>query len=147
VTFQSENIERVQSEGVEFELALKPTDTLDVQANYSLVNARNQIPGAQFGNRLALRPRDSANVSIDWKTPWRASIGGSLSLIGDSFDDQANSVRLDGYVLAALRASVPIGETFELFGRVENLFDQRYEIVSGYGTYGRNAHVGVRAKF
>jgi vitamin B12 transporter len=147
VTFQSENIERVLSEGVEFELVLKPTDTLDVQANYSLVNARNQTPGAQFGNWLALRPRDSANVSIDWKTPWRASIGGSLSLIGDSFDDQANSVRLDGYVLAALRASVQIGEAFELFGRVANLFDQRYEIVSGYGTYGRNAHIGVRAKF
>jgi vitamin B12 transporter len=147
VTFQSENIERVESKGVEFELALKPTDTLDVQANYSLVDARNQTPGAQFGNRLALRPRESANVSIDWKTPWHASIGGSLSLIGDSFDDQANSVRLDGYVLAALRASVLIGEAFELFGRVENLFDERYEIVSGYGTYGRNAHIGVRAKF
>jgi vitamin B12 transporter len=147
VTFQSENIERAQSEGIEFELALRPSDTIDVQADYSFVNARIRTPGAQFGNPLALRPRDSANVSIDWKSPWKASIGGSLSLIGDSFDDQANNVRLDGYVLAALRASIPIGETFELFGRVENLFDQRYAIVSGYGTYGRNAHIGARAKF
>jgi vitamin B12 transporter len=147
VTFQSENIERVKSEGVEFELALKPTSNLDVQANYSLTNARIRTPGAQFGNRLALRPRDSANISVDWKTPWRASIGGSLSLIGDSFDNQANTVRLDGYVLAGLRAALPIGGKFELYGRIENLFDQRYEIVSGYGTYGRNAHVGVRAKF
>jgi vitamin B12 transporter len=146
-TFQSENIERVQSEGVELELALKPTPTLDFRANYSVVNARIRTLGTQFGNRLALRPRDNATVSIDWKTPWQASIGGNLAVTGDSFDNQANTVRLDGYVLAGLRASVPIGETFELFGRVENLFNARYEIVKGYSTYGRNAHIGVRTKF
>jgi vitamin B12 transporter len=147
VTFQSENIERVQSDGVEFELALKPSPTLDVRANYTVLNAKIKNPGAQFGNRLPLRPRDSANVSVDWDTPWKASLGASLAMVGDSFDDSANSVRLDGYILAGLRASVPIGGTFELYGRVENLFDTQYEIVSGYGTLGRNAHVGVRAKF
>jgi vitamin B12 transporter len=68
-------------------------------------------------------------------------------MIGDSFDDSANAVRLDGYILAGLRASVPLGGTFELYGRVDNLFDEQYEIVSGYGTLGRNAHIGVRAKF
>jgi vitamin B12 transporter len=146
-SFQSENIERVKSDGVEFELALKPTANLDVRANYSYLNARIGTPGAQFGNRLALRPRDSANFSVDWKTPWGPAIGGSLALIGDSFDNQSNTVRLDGYTLASVRASVPIGETFELYGRVENLFDTKYEIVKQYGTQGRNAHVGVRAKF
>jgi vitamin B12 transporter len=112
-----------------------------------VVNARIRTLGTQFGNRLALRPRDNATVSIDWKTPWQASIGGNLAVTGDSFDNQANTVRVDGYVLAGLRASVPIGETFELFGRVENLFNARYEIVKGYSTYGRNAHIGVRTKF
>jgi vitamin B12 transporter len=146
-TFQSENIERVRSNGVEFELALKPLPTLDVRANYGLVNARIRTLGVQFGNRLALRPRENATVSLDWQTPWRASIGGSVALTGDSFDNQANTVRLDGYLLASLRASVPLGETFELFGRVENLFNAQYEIVKGYGTYGRNAHIGVRTKF
>jgi vitamin B12 transporter len=146
-TFQSENIERVKSNGVEFELALKPTSNLDLRANYSLVNARIKTPGAQFGNRLALRPRDSVNFSVDWQTPWKASIGASLALIGDSFDNAANTARLDGYALAGLRASVPVGGTFELYGRVENLFDAKYQIVRTYGTYGRNAHIGVRAKF
>jgi vitamin B12 transporter len=147
VSFLSENIERVKSDGIELGLALKPVEGLDVQANYALVNARIRTPGGQFGNRLALRPRDSANVSIDWTTPWRASFGASLALIGDSFDDSANTVRLDGSVLASIRASLPLGERFELYGRIENLFDAKYEVVSGYGTLGRNAHVGVRAKF
>jgi len=53
---------------------------------------------------------------------------------------------LDGYTLLGLRASVSLGQQFELYGRVENLTDTRYETVSGYGTAGRNAHVGVRVK-
>jgi vitamin B12 transporter len=147
VTFQSENIQRVNNDGVEFELSLKPTSTLDVRANYSIVNAINRSPGAQFGNRLALRPRDSANVSVDWQTPLKLSVGASVAIIGDSFDNLANTVRLDGYALANVRASMPIGDAFEVYGRVDNLFDTEYEIVKNYGTYGRNAHIGVRAKF
>ena len=147
VTFQSENIQRVNNDGVEFELSLKPTSKLDVRANYSIVNAINRSPGAQFGNRLALRPRDSANVSVDWQTPLKLSVGASLAIIGDSFDNLANTVRLDGYALAHIRASMPIGDAFEVYGRVDNVFDTEYEIVKNYGTYGRNAHIGVRAKF
>jgi vitamin B12 transporter len=147
VTFQSENIQRVDNDGVEFELSLKPTSKLDVRVNYSIVNAINRSPGAQFGNRLALRPRDSANVSVDWQTPLKLSVGASLAIIGDSFDNLANTVRLDGYALANVRASMPIGDAFEVYGRVDNVFDTEYEIVKNYGTYGRNAHIGVRAKF
>ncbi len=147
VTFQSENIERVQSSGLEFELALKPSDTLDIRANYSHINARVKTPGTQFNNRLALRPQDGGHFSIDWKSPWSVALGADVSLIGDSFDDPSNTVRLDGYALAGLRASLPLGDVFELYGRVENLFDTRYELVKGYGTFGRTAHIGVRAKF
>ena len=147
VTFQSENIQRVNNDGVEFELSLKPTSKLDVRANYSIVNAINRSAGANFGNRLALRPRDSANVSVDWQTPLKLSVGASLAIIGDSFDNLANTVRLDGYALANVRASMPIGDAFEVYGRVDNLFDTEYQVVKNYGTYGRNAHIGVRAKF
>ena len=147
VTFQSENIQRVNNDGVEFELSLKPTSKLDVRANYSIVNAINRSAGANFGNRLALRPRDSANVSVDWQTPLKLSVGASLTIIGDSFDNLANTVRLDGYALANVRASMPIGDAFEVYGRVDNLFDTEYQVVKNYGTYVRNAHIGVRAKF
>ena len=147
VTFQSENIQRVNNEGVEFELVLKPTANLDIRANYSIVDAINRSPGAQFGNRLALRPRDSANLSVDWTTPWKASIGASVAIVGDSFDNLANTVRLDGYALANIRASMPVSDAFEVYGRIDNLFDAEYEIVKSYGTYGRNAHIGVRVKF
>lgn len=146
-TFQSENIDRVRSEGVELGFAVQPTDRLSLQANYTLTNAINRSAGANFGNRLALRPQHLGSFTADWQTPWRLKVGATLLLAGDSFDNASNTVRLDGYALAHLRAAFPVSDRFELYGRVENVFDTDYVQVAGYNSYGRNAHVGVRATF
>ena len=146
-SFQSENIDRVKTEGVEAGFALNPTDRLDIRASYSLVNAINRSAGVNFGNRLALRPQNSANVTVDWETPLGVALGGTVLMVGDSFDNASNTVRLDGYVIAGVRASYPITDALEVYGRVDNLFDADYVVVQGYNSYGRNAAVGVRAKF
>jgi vitamin B12 transporter len=146
-TFQSENIDRVKSTGVEAGFNLNPTEQLDIRASYTLVDAVNRSAGANFGNRLALRPQHSGSLTVDWQTPIGLSVGSSVLLIGDSFDDASNSVALDGYALVGLRASLPINDRLELYGRVDNIFDVQYTVVAGYNSFGRNAAVGVRAKF
>ena len=146
-TFQSEHIDRVHSTGVEAGFNLNPTDRLDIRASYTLVDAVNRSAGANFGNRLALRPQHSGSLTVDWQTPFGLSVGSSLLLIGDSFDDASNSVALDGYALVGLRASLPINDRLELYGRVDNIFNVQYTVVAGYNSFGRNAAVGVRAKF
>ena len=146
-TFQSENIDRVKSTGLEAGFNLNPTDRLDIRASYTLVDAVNRSAGANFGNRLALRPQHSGSLTVDWQTPIGLSVGSSVLLIGDSFDDASNSVALDGYVLVGLRASLPINDRLELYGRVDNIFNVQYSVVAGYNSFGRNAAVGVRAKF
>jgi vitamin B12 transporter len=146
-TFQSENIDRVNSKGVEAGFNLNPTDRLDIQASYTLVDAVNRSAGANFGNRLALRPQHSGSLTVDWQTPFGLSVGSSMLLMGDSFDDASNGVALDGYALVGLRASLPINDRLELYGRVDNIFDVQYSVVAGYNSFGRNAAVGVRAKF
>ncbi len=142
-TFQSENVERVKASGVEAELVLKPSDRLQVSAQYALVNAWDR----GLNKRLERRPQHRASVSADWTSPIGVALGGTLVLSGDSFENRGNTVRLDGYALSSLRASYPVTEAITLFGRVENLFDVRYETVKGYGTLGRTGYVGVRAAF
>ena len=147
VTFQSENVSGARTEGLELGLALRPSRALQINANYSIVDATSRSADATFGNRLARRPKDQASLSIDWTTPWKISLGSTVTITGDSFDNLSNTRRIDGFALGAIRASYPISTAIEVYGRVENLFDEHYETVSGYGTYGRNASVGVRAKF
>jgi vitamin B12 transporter len=152
VSFQSENIARARSRGVELTLAAKPTDTLTISAQYSLTDAKNRSSGSNFGKQLARRAKHSASLSVDWTSPWKIALGGSLFLQGDSFNNPSNSQRLDGFALVGLRASYPITDSLSFYARVENLFDERYATVAtssgaDYGSYGRNAYAGVKVSF
>jgi vitamin B12 transporter len=145
-TFTYQNLDRTRAQGVEFELALRPIDALTVTGNYSYIDSVNRTPGANFSKDLARRPKQTVSLSADYRFPFRLSVGATISHVGDSFDNAANTVRLDGYVLTGLRAEMPIGDHFVLYGRVENLFDEKYQTVAGYGTYGRTAYGGIRVK-
>jgi len=39
-----------------------------------------------------------------------------------------------------------VNDNVELFGRIENLWNQHYTIAEGYGTQGRAAYIGVRLR-
>ena len=141
-----DNIARTRAQGVEFELTLHPIQAFTVTGNFSYIDSVNRSPGANFGKDLARRPKVTVSMSADYRLPFGLSVGGTISHAGDSFDNAANTTRLDGYVLAGLRAEMPIGDHFVLYGRVDNLFDEKYQTVAGYGTYGRTAYGGIRVK-
>ena len=147
VSFQSENIDKVTAKGLEIGLDLNPSSQLDIRASYTLVDAINRTGGDTFGNRQALRPQNSFSLTADWQTAFGLSLGSSLLIIGDSFDDAANNVRLNGYAIWSLRASMPLTDALEVYARVENMLDAQYTVVSGYNSFGRHATIGVRAKF
>lgn len=141
-----DNVDRTRAKGLETSIEIRPTDTFGVTVNYTLLDTEDRTTGRV----LVRRPRHNLAADVDWTTPFGARVGATLRLASDSADTDFETfarTSLDGYALAGLRASLPIGKALELYGRVENLFDARYETVSGYGTYGRTAHVGVRAAF
>jgi vitamin B12 transporter len=146
VSFTYANIARARAEGVEVELVLRPASAFTVTANYTYTDTENRSAGFE-GNQLARRPQDTASLSADYRLPFGLSLGGTVTIVGDSFNDQGNFTRIDGFALGSIRAEMPIGDRFALYGRVENLTDEKYEVVSGYGTYGRAAYGGVRIKF
>jgi len=141
-----DNVDRTRAKGLETSIEIRPTDTFGVTVNYTLLDTEDRATGRV----LVRRPRHNLAADVDWTTPFGARVGATLRLASDSADTDFETfarTSLDGYALAGLRASLPIGKALELYGRVENLFDARYETVSGYGTYGRTAHVGMRAAF
>ncbi|MGV1681772.1 TonB-dependent receptor plug domain-containing protein [Sphingopyxis sp. NJF-3] len=146
-----DNINRARAQGVEVEAGAQLSDSFAVRANYSLTIATDRTPGSPLEhNRLARRPRHLANAELAW-TPGGALEGADLSVAvryaGKSFDDRANTIPLDDYVLVDLRASYPLVAGIDLFGRIENLFDEQYQAVATYNTAGRSAYVGVRWGF
>jgi len=143
-----DNVARAVSQGVELSLALQPVEPLRVQAGYSYIDAENRSSGsANFSRRLARRPSQSVNASVDYRWPIGLTTGATLTHVGSSYEDAANSRKLEGYVLADIRAAFPIFKGTEIYGRIENLFDERYETVYQYGTSGRAAYIGVRLRY
>ena len=141
------NIERNRTKGVEAILSIAPVERLRIDANYTWLDTANRSTGANFGNELARRPASSLYLNASYQTAFGLKLGADMQMVGDSFDDLANSRRIDGYILAGARASIPFTDAFEVFGRIDNLFDVTYETATDFGSPGRSAYVGARARF
>ncbi|MGB7374807.1 TonB-dependent receptor plug domain-containing protein [Pontixanthobacter sp.] len=144
-----DNVGNVRAQGVELEAGANPSETFSVRAAYAYVVTENRSAGAaNEGNDLARRPNHALTFSADWATPlYGLTLGGDIRLVSDSFDNAANTAKLEGYHLFTLRASLPVTADFELFGRIENVTDEAYQTAAGFGSAGRGAFVGARTSF
>jgi vitamin B12 transporter len=143
-----DNILRARSQGFEIGLVLQPVEALRVQANYTYTDARNRAAdSANFDKQLARRARHTVNTLVDYTWGFGLATGGTLTHVGASFDNAANSRRLAGYVLVDLRASFPITQNVEIYGRIENLFDEQYETTFRFGQIGRAGYAGIRLRY
>ncbi|RYD87474.1 MAG: TonB-dependent receptor, partial [Sphingomonadales bacterium] len=117
-------------------------------ANYTHAKSLNRNRAdPNFGNDLQRRPRDSFNVSADYDWAFGLSTGATVTRASHSFDDQGNFNRLGGYTLVDIRAAYPVTPNIEIYGRIENLLDEKYETALGYGQERRSVHAGVRLNY
>ena len=136
------NTARARAQGIEAEAGLDLVPGLHLGGVYTYLEAEDRTTGLD----LARRPEHFGTIYGDWTSNFGLGLGADLRISGPSWNNAANTVRLDGYEVLDLRASFALGEHLELFGRVENVFDADYQTVAGYATAGRGAFAGVRAR-
>ena len=143
------NVEHATAEGVELAARVDLTAALSVSANYTYTDAEDATDHA----RLLLRPRNTANAEVNYIWPARLTTTVAIRYIGsnpdEGFDANFNTVplTLHPYTVVDLRASYPVTKRLEIYGRVENLFDEHYETAYPYGSPGRGVFAGLRARF
>ncbi|MFZ3485435.1 TonB-dependent receptor plug domain-containing protein [Sphingomonas sp. 3-13AW] len=142
-----DNIARAFARGVEANASARLGARVTADGNFTWTEAENRSPGASFGNWLPRRPRYTANASATYRLPSGSSLGVALRWAGKSYDNAANTTRLDDYTLVDLRGELPISPNVRLVARVENLFDENYTTVYRYGTLGRSVYAGLRGRF
>jgi vitamin B12 transporter len=146
------NFDRAKASGVELQAAATLTSALTVSANYSHIKTEDDTPGsATYGQQLYQRPEDAANLAVTYAWPHSVKTTVAARYGGASVDENFNvyptaTVRLGGYTLFDLRASYDVTARLELYARVDNLTNKYYETIYQYGTWGRTAFLGVRAK-
>ena len=141
------NEERARAQGFEVEAGAQLAQGLAAMLVYSHTDTENRTRGDIYeGNSFGRRPAHMLTGSVDWDSGFGLSLGADLRWVGKAWDNRANLARLDSYALADIRASYTLGDHVTLFGRVENLWNERYTIASGYNTQGRAAFIGLRLR-
>lgn len=146
INFQYQNIARARSQGLEFEVGSQISERFRAQATYTWLKARDRT----LGRDLARRPRHTVTASIDWQTPIEAlTLGGDLRFASKSVEYAfgGGAISLDSYVVGTVRAELAVSDRIAVFGRIENVGDENYQVASGFNTAGRSAYIGAKARF
>ena len=139
-TFIYGNILATRSKGLEFAATLKPVSEITINANYSIVNAIDRSTDLP----LVQRPKHVGHGDIAWQATGSLTISAEVNYTGARPDSSGN--RLASYIVADLRTAYDITEHFQIYGRIDNLFDEKYEQIFGYGTPGIAGYGGIRVK-
>ena len=142
------NVDKARAQGVELQGNWRLTDRMDLSASYTYDDAVDRSAGSPSdGLQLPRRPKNTANLTAGYVWPIKLRTDLAVRYAGESFDDAVHTYPLKSYALLDLRLSYPLRKNLELYGRIENLTDQRYETTYQYGTLRRAAYAGVRASF
>lgn len=136
--------------GVEATAVVEVTPDTRVSAQYTWVDGEDAA-----GMRLLRRPKHAASLNVFHRfLDGRATIDVGLDYQGEqqdlmfsNFFIDSQRVRLDDYALLNVAASYAVADGVEIYGRVENAFDENYQDVFGFATPGIGFFAGVRATF
>lgn len=149
LTFKAENIARSRSRGIEASLWARMTPQVSVVANYTHTDAVD----LDCGLTLLRREKDKYGLSLNYRSKDRKSrLNLRMRRVGSRPDMDFSTwpserTLLPVYTVVSLSGSRQLARDTSVTVRVENLFDEHYQEVLGYGTLGASVYAGVRSSF
>ncbi|SUZ30550.1 Colicin I receptor [Roseibaca ekhonensis] len=122
--------------GLELAAGVPVTDQHDLSLAYTYTDARNPA-----GGRLARIPYHDLNVTLksDWTETFSSQIG--LQHVG------GRTGGLGDYTVVNASMRYRLTDNADLLFRIENLLNEQYQKISGYGTSDRAFYLGLSSRF
>ena len=133
-----------QSDRSGWELYVTATPITDV----SLTASWSQLDASEPQGIEVRRPEQQGSLDASWRInggPVKFNLG--VTYNGDTFDSDFGTglrVRVEPYTLVRFGASWQVSDQVEVYGRIENLLDEKYQEVISYNAAPQAAYVGVR---
>ena len=134
---QLQNTGRGINKGIETHARWQPVPRASFNAAYAYLHSTNLAPYS---------PENRLVYSLDINAT-RAFISVGGSTVGHTYSGAMRTAPVSPYTLASFKCTAPVGKHTSLFVTVDNLFNRRYEVLSGYRMPGTNAAGGVDFKF
>jgi outer membrane receptor protein involved in Fe transport len=165
-TFISDNLGNSRAQGLEASVHWRPTGSLQVSGEYSLVDTTilaldgSTLVQAPFsvGQELLNRPKHSGGIQVTWQRD-RLMLNSNAYFRGQALNLEPNdgvyACELDlpclfpgkGYAVWNGGFSYRLVRGLEIYGHVNNLLDKKYEEVLGYPALPLNFLAGVKFVF
>lgn len=133
------NIAQTETDGVEAEGRAALGGGFDLTLAYAWTDARDGTTDA----RLLRVPEHAGSATLGWSGD---RLSGALTVRAEGDMDDSGGVR-NGFVTANLNAAFALTDNVVVTARVENLADERYQQVLGYGEPGRTGYLGIRLRY
>ena len=142
------NIGKAESKGAEISITARLTDEFNFNASYTKLEAKDKVRNSY----LLRRPKDKVTAGLSYNFFKKWSINFSFLYIGKREDVDFSTwpypqVTLPGYTLFNASASFDMSSRIQIFSRFDNIFDEKYEAIFGYGTPGFSVYGGVKLFF
>jgi vitamin B12 transporter len=138
------NLNAAEISGIEAFFSADLTDNLRLRADYTYTEPVNAVTG----DDLIRRPRNKASFSLGWKPTTPLLLTTTLVYVGERLDGNrvafGEIVRQPDYSVVNLAADYKINDHLSLIGRIDNLFDRRYEETNGFERPGLGAFAGLK---
>ena len=134
-----ENIASATSSGIEIEGHYQFNEWFAAAISYASIDAKD---GA--GSKLIRVPEHSGDLRFSFNPDGRA--GGTLLVKYNGEEQDPNGI-VPSWTRVDLAGRYTMNDTMELYARIENLFDEQYQQIIGFGTPGLSGHVGARLSF
>jgi vitamin B12 transporter len=143
-TFILENISQAKTQGFESAVSATLSDTVSARVAYTYTDTQDD----KTGEALLRRPKNKGSVALTYTPTTRFVTTLAWRAYSSRFDNDFSGaapqrIALAGYGLVDINASYELSKNIKLFTRIENLFDQEYQEVYGFGTMGAAAYAGV----
>jgi vitamin B12 transporter len=142
ITFVSTyvNVGEATTQGAEVFAAWSVNSRLDLRADYTYTEARDDVTGAQ----LLKRPKNKASLTALWKPINRLTFTGQVLYVGSQLEYNRPGTAIlpaPAYTLVNLAANYALTDRVNVFGRINNLLNQQYEdplgfMKQGFGIFG-----------
>ncbi|ADM10329.1 Putative TonB dependent Vitamin B12 outer membrane receptor [Parvularcula bermudensis HTCC2503] len=134
------NIDHVETVGGEAAVRLVPLPWLTVDGAYTFLDTEDEA-----GDLLIRLPRHSGDLALIGEGTGRLS--GALFVRYNGEEQTVSGEDLPAWTRVDVTATYALTDDLVFYSRIENLFDEEYQQVLGYGTPGRSGFIGVKVEY
>jgi len=139
-----ENIDKAETQGVEFRAQANINDQLTASGNYTYLETDDK----STGDPLLRRPKHSGGLIFNFDHESSLQLNLGITFVGERFDSDFSGFPFvfeftPSYMTVRIASTYNLTENFKLKLRIENLLDEEYSEVAGFPAPGRAIYGGL----